>query len=190
MLEGKDPVNEIERLLDELESYAEKSPWYLPNKIVIRDEDFFRITQRIRELMPSELAEAKSVLEKKDLILKNAQEEHKRILETAEKRLEDLTSEDSVVMAAQQEAQRIVERSRLEAESVKRDALLYTTELLEDMEQQFGQAITTIQKGRGFLEAELNSQMKANMAVANIAVAATTEPALETEPEPPQEAVS
>lgn len=167
MLEGKDPVNEVERLLDELESFAEKSPWFLPNKIAIRDEDFFRITQRIRELLPAELADAKSVLEKKDLILKNAQEEHKRILDTAEKRLEDLTSEDSVVLAARQEALRIIERSRLEAEAVKRDALLYTSELLEDMEQQFTQAISTIQKGRGFLDAELKSQMDANLAAAS-----------------------
>jgi len=167
MLEAKDPVSEIERLLDELESFAEKSPWFLPNKIAIRDEDFFRITQRIRELLPAELADAKAVLEKKDLILKNAQEEHKRILDTAEKRLEDLTSEDSVVLAARQEALKIIERSRFEAETVKRDALLYTSELLEDMEQQFNQAIAAIQKGRVFLEGELKSQIDANLAVAN-----------------------
>jgi cell division septum initiation protein DivIVA len=169
MLERKDPVSEIEKLLDELESFAEKSPWYLPNKIAIRDEDFFRITQRVRELLPTELAEAKSTLEKRDLILKNAQEEHKRIIDAAEKRLDDLTSEDQVVVAARQHAERMIEKAKLEAESVKRDALLYTADLLTDMEKQFNQTIIAVQKGRQFLESELNQQVSQNLAAVETA---------------------
>jgi hypothetical protein len=172
MLERKDPVSEIEKLLDELESFAEKSPWYLPNKIAIRDEDFFRITQRVRELLPTELAEAKSTLEKRDLILKNAQEEHKRIIDAAEKRLDDLTSEDQVVVAARQHAERMIEKAKLEAESVKRDALLYTADLLTDMEKQFNQTIIAVQKGRQFLESELNQQVSQNLAAVETAATA------------------
>ncbi len=164
MLERKDPVSEIEKLLDELESFAEKSPWYLPNKIAIRDEDFFRITQRVRELLPSELAEARSTLEKRDLILRNAQEEHKRIIDAAEKRLEDLTSQDQVVVAARQHAERLIEKAKMESESVKRDALLYTAELLADMEKQFGQTLLAVQNGRKYLEGELNKQVNQNLA--------------------------
>lgn len=163
MSAAKDPVSEIDRLIDELESFAEKSPWYIPNKIVIRDEDFFRITQRIRELLPAELAEARSMLSKRDLILKNAQEEHRRILSSAERRLEDLTSEEQVVVVAQQQAELIIQTAHQEAESLKRDALLYTTELLEDMEQQFNQTLASIQKGRHFLEAEINQQVEENL---------------------------
>lgn len=161
---AKDPISEIDQLIDELESFAEKSPWYIPNKIVIRDEDFFRITQRIRELLPAELAEARSMLNKRDLILKNAQEEHRRILSSAERRLEDLTSEEQVVVVAQQQAEALIQAARQEAEALKRDALLYTTELLEDMERQFGQTISSIQKGRQFLEAEISQQVEENLA--------------------------
>lgn len=158
-LELRDAVSEIDRLLDELESFAEKSPWYLPNKIVIKDEEFFKITQRIRELMPAELSDARKVLEKRDLILKNAQEEHKRIIETAEKRLEDMTREDQVVVAAQSFAQRLVDKARLEAHGVKRDALTYTAELLTDMEKQFQQTLVTLEKGRIYLEQEINASI-------------------------------
>jgi cell division septum initiation protein DivIVA len=168
-LELRDSVSEIDKLLDELESYAEKSPWYLPNKIVIKDEDFFRITQRIRELMPAELADSRKVLEKRDLILKNAQEEHRRIIETAEKRLEDMTREDQVVVAAQSFAERLVEKARLEAAGVKREALQYTAELLADMEKQFGTTLVTLQKGRAYLEQEINSEMAQNEAADNSA---------------------
>ena len=161
---SKDPISEIDQLIDELESFAEKSPWYIPNKIVIRDEDFFRITQRIRELLPAEIAEARSMLTKRDLILKNAQEEHRRILDSAERRLEDLTSEEQVVVVAQQEASVIIQAAQQEAEALKRDALVYTTELLEDMEQQFNQTIASIQKGREFLESEIGQQIEGNLA--------------------------
>ena len=163
MPETKDPVSEIEQLLDELEGFAEKSPWWLGNKIAIHEEDFFRITQRIRELLPSELAEARSMLTKRDLILKNAQEEHRRIIGSAERRLEDLTSEEQVVVIAQQQADQIVEQARHEAEDLKRDALVYTTELLEDMEQQFSQTIASIQKGREFLQSEISDQVEQNL---------------------------
>ncbi|UCG88088.1 MAG: hypothetical protein JSW71_05965, partial [Gemmatimonadota bacterium] len=139
MSETREPISEIEQLIDELEGFAEKSPWWLGNKIAIHEEDFFRVTQRIRELLPAELAEARSMLTKRDLILKNAQEEHRRIIGSAERRLEDLTSEEQVVVIARQQAEQIVEDARQDAESLKRDALVYTTELLEDMEQQFTQ---------------------------------------------------
>jgi hypothetical protein len=162
MLETNSTVSNIERLLDELESFAEKSPWYMQHKIVIPDEQFFQIMQQIRELMPQEVSEAKKLLEKRDLILKNAQEEHKRIMETAEKRLEDMTRQDQVALAAQAFAERLVEKARLEAQAVKRDALQYTAELLADMEKQFGQTLVTLQKGRAYLEAEINNEVTEN----------------------------
>ncbi|GEM_PF-815969 len=180
MPETKDPVSEIEQLLDELEGFAEKSPWWLGNKIAIHEEDFFRITQRIRELLPSELAEARSMLTKRDLILKNAQEEHRRIIGSAERRLEDLTSEEQVVVIAQQQADQIIEQARQEAETLKREALVYTTELLEDMEQQFSQTIASIQKGREFLQSEISDQVEQNLQDIQEPEEPAPEPALPT----------
>jgi cell division septum initiation protein DivIVA len=159
MLDRRDSVSEIDQLLDRLESYAESSPWYLPNKIVIKDDEFFKITQRIREMLPQELAEAKRVLERRDLILKNAQEEHKRIIETAEKRLEDMTQEHHISVEAQHWAERHVDKARQEAKSVKREALQYTVDLLADMEKQFNTTLTTLQKGRAYLEEEINDEL-------------------------------
>jgi F0F1-type ATP synthase membrane subunit b/b' len=162
----KDPLHEVERLLDELEQFADHpARWHWlgsAGMIHIKDEDFFRITTRIREALPQELVDARATLEKRDLIVRNAQDEHKRILETAERRLEDLISEEQVVIAAQAEAQRIIDRAAGEGEQIKRDALAYTAELLQDMEKQFNQTLTTIQKGRRFLETELGSNGERN----------------------------
>jgi hypothetical protein len=162
----KDPINEVERLIDELESFADQpARWHWigsQGMIHIKDEDFFRITTRLREALPQELIDARQTLEKRDLIIGNAQAEHKRILETAERRLEDLISEDQVVIAAQREAERIIERAHAEGNDIKRDALAYTAELLEDMEKQFGQTLTTVQKGRRYIESELGGAPAGN----------------------------
>jgi hypothetical protein len=159
MVDGTDSQKQIEELIDELESYAEKSPWYLPNKIVIPDEEFFRLTQTIREILPSELTEAKSMLAKRDLILKNAQEEHRRIMESAERRLEDLTSEEQVVVIARQQAERIVDQANLEAESIHREALSYTAELLAEFENRVKTVLTEIEKGKAFAQQQLADRM-------------------------------
>ena len=133
MLDDVTPDKVIEELIDELESYAEKSPWWVGNKILIPDEEFFRLTQMIREKLPSELHEAQSMLEKRDLILKNAQDEHRRIMSSAERRLEDMTNEEQVVVVAHQAAEQIVRSARSEAISIKRDAL--AVDALELMRQ-------------------------------------------------------
>lgn len=159
MVDGTDSQKQIEELIDELESYAEKSPWYLPNKIVIPDEEFFRLTQTIREILPVELSEAKSMLAKRDLILKNAQEEHRRIMESAERRLEDLTSEEQVVVVARQQAERIVERAHLEAETIRREGLSYTAELLAEFENRVRVVLSEIEKGKHFAQQQLAARV-------------------------------
>jgi vacuolar-type H+-ATPase subunit H len=158
MPEVRDPVSEIERLLDELEAFAEKSPWYLPNKIAIRDEDFFRITQRIRELLPSELSEARRMIEQRDTIMRNAQDEHKRIIESAERRLEDLTSQEKVVVTARMHAERILDDASQQAASLRQDALKYTASLLQSLEQDFNKTLLEIQRGREFLAREIDQE--------------------------------
>lgn len=163
MVDNSDAQKQIEELIDELESYAEKSPWYLPNKIVIPDEEFFRLTQTIREVLPSELTEARSMLAKRDLILKNAQEEHRRIMESAERRLEDLTSEEQVVVVARQQAERILEQAGMEAESIKRDALAYTTDLLSEFENRVQVVLAEIGKGKAFAQQQLADRMEDDM---------------------------
>ncbi len=163
MLDGVTPEKAIETLIDELESYAEKSPWWVGNKILIPDEEFFRLTQMIREKLPSELHEAQSMLEKRDLILKNAQDEHRRIMSSAERRLEDMTNEEQVVVIAQQHADHIISSAKDEATAIKRDALLYTADLLKDMERRFDETVTTVRKGREFLETEIAQEVEDNL---------------------------
>jgi hypothetical protein len=166
MATTRDPLGMVERLIDELQAYSDASPggvagWFTQGKVVVPDEEFFRILHDIRENLPSELSEARQMLEKRDLIIRNAQEEHRRIMESAERRLEEMVSREQVVVAAEAEAQRIIGESKRRAEQIGRDALKYSDEQLAGLEAQFNQALQTVKKGRDFIAAELGARPEA-----------------------------
>jgi vacuolar-type H+-ATPase subunit H len=160
MSASRESVSEIERLLDELESYSEKSPFISigTGRIVIPDDEFFVLLGRIRESLPIEIKQSRETLEKRDQILRTAQDEHRRIMDSAEKRLEDLLGQDHVVVAARREAEKIIEVAQRDGEHLRADALAYTAQVLADLEKQFGQALTTIQKGREHIERQMAQQ--------------------------------
>lgn len=148
MVDDIERIRSIEKLLDELESYAQKTPFFFPHRIVIPDQEFFRICMALREALPTVLKEAQQVLRERDSFIDNAKREHRKILETAEQRMRELVSEDVIVREAQHEAEQILNAARQEAEETKREALIYTDDLLEKLNESFGNTLQTVNNGR------------------------------------------
>ena len=48
MTDERERLDTIERLLEELEGFAQKSSFWLPHKIIIPDQEFFRICMELR----------------------------------------------------------------------------------------------------------------------------------------------
>jgi hypothetical protein len=82
-----------------------------------------------------------------------------------------------VVQLARERAEQIVQEARGSAESIKRDALSYTVELLQDMEEQFEKTLLTVKNGRKFVEAEISKQVDENLSSVQGAVENFGEPA-------------
>ncbi|OGK12083.1 MAG: hypothetical protein A2Y63_01155 [Candidatus Riflebacteria bacterium RBG_13_59_9] len=152
MVDEKERLESIERLLDELEGFAQKSSFWLPHKILIPDQDFFRICMELREALPAVVKEAQEIIRQRDSYVDNAKREHRRILETAESRVRDLVSEESIVREALHEAERIVENAREETMELKREALLYTDDLLAKLSENFDQTLETVRNGRKLIK--------------------------------------
>jgi len=148
MVDDIERIRTIEKLLDELESYAQKTPFFFPHRIVIPDQEFFRICMALRDGLPGVLKEAQHVVKERDSFIENAKREHRKILETAEQRMRELVSEDVIVREAQHEAERILAAAREEGEETKREALIYTDELLEKLSESFGNTLQTVNNGR------------------------------------------
>ncbi len=152
MTDEKERLDAIERLLEELEGFAQKSSFWLPHKIIIPDQEFFRICMELREAIPAVLKEAREIVEQRDNYIDNAKREHRRILETAESRVRDLVSEEAVVREAQYEVERIIGNAKEEAAELKREALLYTDDLLAKLSESFAQTLDTVNNGRKLIK--------------------------------------
>jgi len=152
MVDEKERLESIEHLLDELEGFAQKSSFWIPHKILIPDQDFFRICMELREAIPAVIKEAQEIIRQRDSYVENARREHRRILETAESRVRDLMSEEAIVREAQFEAERILQHAQAEAEEIKREALLYTDDLLAKLSENFDQTLETVRNGRKLIK--------------------------------------
>jgi vacuolar-type H+-ATPase subunit H len=152
MVDERERLETIERLLDELEGFAQKSSFLLPHKILIPDQEFFRICMELREAIPAILKEAQEIVGERDNIIDNAKREHRRILQTAEDRLRDMVSEESIVREAQFEADRLVENAKGQASDLKRESLIYTDENLAKLADSFTQSLESVNNGRRLIK--------------------------------------
>jgi vacuolar-type H+-ATPase subunit H len=138
--------------MDELEGFAQKSSFLLPHKILIPDQEFFRICMELRETIPAVLKEAQEIVGERDNIIENAKREHRRILQTAEDRMRDMVSDEAVVREAQYEAERVVSNARTQAEELKRESLIYTDENLAKLSDSFAQVLESVNNGRKLIK--------------------------------------
>jgi cell division septum initiation protein DivIVA len=142
MVDERERLETIGRLMDELEGFAQKSSFLLPHKILIPDQEFFRICMELRETIPAVLKD----------IIENAKREHRRILQTAEDRMRDMVSDEAVVREAQYEAERVVSNARTQAEELKRESLIYTDENLAKLSDSFAQVLESVNNGRKLIK--------------------------------------
>lgn len=155
MAEEFDGLDTVEKLIDGLEGFAQKTPFFLPHKVVIPDHEFFRISMALRESLPAVIKNAKQIVAERNAIIENAKQEHKRILEAAEKRAQELVQEDAIVRQSLKEAENIIARARREADEIKREALLYTEKLLAKLNQDLTGVLEEINNGRRLINSFL-----------------------------------
>lgn len=136
-------------LVDRLESLLNKG-WRVPlsAKTMIDEDEFLDIVDQMRIAFPEEIKQAKKIVQERDRIVAQAQEEAKHILETAREDAARLTNEHAIVKAAQQQATQIERRANVEAEARRRGADEYATQVLKELHtrlEQFAQQIAQMQ---------------------------------------------
>lgn len=151
-------ASRIEHLADELASLAEKTPAFfnLLKKVVISEESFYNILNELVESQPEELVEAQKILARREDIIRNAHEEAQKVIDVAQKRLEELTSEQEVVKQAQREAERIIRDAIVRADQTRVEALQYLYQKMDDLERSFNLSLTTIRNSKLVIERELS----------------------------------
>ncbi len=143
--------------IDRLQKAADRTPtidvWR--GMVAIKHQIFHQLISEIRETLPQELEKALEIIERRNTIIENAKREHEAIIEAAKKRQQELVSQQAVLKKAELEARRIIEQAREEAEQLRLEALRYSLQNLESLEDRLSQTLSTIRNGIRLIQQEL-----------------------------------
>lgn len=153
-------------LLDELEASLTSSR-RLPlwGRRLVDEETLWDIVDRLRAAIPANIREADQLISQRDQFLQAAREEARRILTSADEEAQNRLRESRLMREAEEKAREILREAtgkaaalQIEAEAQatrrKREADLYTLEVLRRLSGQLDSFLSSIRKGIEVLEAE------------------------------------
>jgi F0F1-type ATP synthase membrane subunit b/b' len=148
---------DILHLVDRLEELFNKSkPFLFTHKILIDEDKFLDIIDQMRVSIPDEIKKAQQLLNQKDRVLAQAQEEAGRTLTIAREKSEQVVARDGIVQAAQARSEQIVAQAKQEAEQTRKDADEYVIETLTKLEMEVEKSLSQVKNGIRVLQQEQN----------------------------------
>ncbi len=139
---------DILHLVDRLEElFNESRPIWFTRSVVINEDKFLDIIDQMRVSIPDEIKKSQQLLNQKDRILAQAQEEANRTIQLAREKGEQIVEKDGIVQAAQARSEQIVAQARNEAEIVRRDADEYALDALTKLEMEVERYLNQIRNG-------------------------------------------
>ncbi|MBD3177313.1 MAG: hypothetical protein GF320_19235 [Armatimonadia bacterium] len=161
---------DIDRLLNELEDLIDAGssvPWF--GRRYVSEEDFHRLVNAIRHELPRSIAEASEITSERDRLLRQAQEQARKIIDEAHaaaseerrearEQVEQMLSQDSVVQAAAQRAEEITRRAEQEAASIRADTQAWVAALFARIENEVNRMAGTVAQSKAALESQVNQE--------------------------------
>ena len=153
-------------LVDRLENFisnGQRIP--LVNQVILKESELLAILDEMRTCIPTELEQAKRVVEDKERIIAQAQADATALISRAHEEVERTLSHDNMLQLSQgrahemmrlatEQAQLIVRRAEEQTTQLRREADGYATETLRnlrehltDIETDLGRTILSIEKG-------------------------------------------
>jgi len=134
---ASDRLTEIEDILvqlDEILKNAKSVPF--SDKVMVDAAEVSGLLKEIRESLPSELQESRWILEDRDRILADAQNEAQRRLDAASVERDNMINENEITRQAYVQAEEIVEASKKVAREMKLGAKEYADDILQQVDEQ------------------------------------------------------
>lgn len=139
---------DILHLVDRLEElFNESRPIWFTHSVIIDEDKILDIIDQMRVSIPEEIKKAQQLLNQRDRILAQAQEEANRTLSIAREKSEHIVERDGIVQAAQTRSEQIIAQARDEAEKTKLDADDYVLETLTKLEMEVDKYLSQVRNG-------------------------------------------
>ena len=139
---------DILHLVDRLEElFNESRSVWLTHKVMINEERMLDLIDQMRLAIPEEIKKAQKILNQKDRILAQAQEEANRKIDLAREKSLQMIERDGIVEVAKARAKEIEQNSIENCNITKREADQYVINTLKKFEQELEQVLAQVRNG-------------------------------------------
>jgi cell division septum initiation protein DivIVA len=144
---GREPVD-ILHLIDRLEELLNQSrPFPFTHNVMIDEDRMLDIIDQMRVAIPEEIKKAQQVLNQRDRILAQAQEEANRTISIAREKQDQMVERDSIVQAAHAKASEILALAQVERSNSRQEADEYALETLRRLEMELDRFLNQVRNG-------------------------------------------
>ncbi|SRR5579884_154293 len=146
------PSQAIAECLDRLEAVlAEPVPFFNPVRRAARDAEARELVDRLREAVARELREGADARAEAEAVLRQAQDEARRLVVEAQEYARRLRGSSSPSGSAEGDEQQVREQAIRDAEEVRRGADAYALRVLERLEGEVDRILATVRRGKAVL---------------------------------------
>lgn len=139
---------DIQHLVDRLEDLIDQGRHVPMSKYTLIDEErALEIIDQMRISIPEQIEKATRVINQRDRLIAQANEEATRMVDLARLKSEELVERDSIVQTARYRAENLIAQARKDAEVIKLEADAYVAEALRELEQHLLRTLTIVRNG-------------------------------------------
>lgn len=150
---GKGQEHDIEALLIRMEEAVStaRSVLFSDNCMVDREEMLLLLSM-IREGLPSELKQARWLLQQNKQLIAEARKEAENIMRETESRMARMVDEHEITQQARQQAAEILENAEQNSRQIRSGAMDYAKNILGTVEEDLTEMLVTLQRNKKSLK--------------------------------------
>ncbi len=146
---------DILHLIDQLEElFNDSKSFWLTSEVMIKEDRLIDLIDQMRLAVPEEIKQSQQIINQKDRILAQAQEEATRTINLAREKSVEMVERDGIVEAARVKADQLIKRSDEQSKMMKRDADEYSIETLKELRNELAKILNQVTNGINALEGE------------------------------------
>jgi len=139
---------DILHLVDRLEElFNESRSVWLTRKVMINEDQMLDLIDQMRMTIPEEIKQAQKIINEKDRILAQSQEEANRRITLAREKSLQMINRDGIVEAAKARASEIKQNTLEDCNITKREANQYVINTLSKFEEELEHILAQVRNG-------------------------------------------
>ena len=144
---------DILHLVDRLEElFNESKSIPLTHKVLVDEQRMLELIDQMRLAIPEEIKNSQQIINQKERIFAQANEEAHRTIELAKEQSTKLVEKDMIVQKAEVMAENIIQKARQETKQINYEADSYAVNSLEHLETELGKILVQVRNGLNALK--------------------------------------